>query len=367
MPTTTLSNLINPEVIGEMIQANMGERVVFGPVTSVDNTLVGRPGDTLKFPSFEYIGAAGDVAENAEVPVVELNSSTAEVTVKKYAKGVQLTDEALNSGFGDPLGEAARQLARAIDQKSDNDLHGVLKDAPWGRVYIMSALGRDSAAEALTYFGEDLEGVKVLYCRPEDLATLRKDPSYITASDLGQRMISSGVVGEVWGCQIILSEKLKADAYAQKSFICKPDALKLVMKESVTVEVEREPKYMRSTVYASEHAAPYLYNEGSVVVLYNPVSMYTIIDPAITIDNSGSSKKLLMPANYIPLSDMGGRWYYVMSDASAPAGVLGTPLTGEKPVTEAVTNLVGSKAYVHLYFCKPDKSPVACMSLLVGT
>jgi hypothetical protein len=367
MPTTTKANLIIPEVIAEIVDTNLGEKLVFGEVTTKDTTLSGRPGDTLKFPSFEYIGAAGDVAENAEVPVVELNSTAKEVTVKKYAKGVQITDEAINSGFGDPMGEAARQLAYAIDHKADNDLHAALKAAPWGRVFPVASLSADEIATALTLYGEDLDGPKILYCLPQDLATLRKDPDYIRPSDIGQERIFNGVVGEIWGCQISVSEKLKADSKAQKSFICKPDALRLVMKESVNVEVEREPKYMRSTVYASEHAAAYLYNEGSVIVLYKPVAVESLDGLGIELYTDGADKKIKVPSNMFAIVPDVTKIRYLLNDSAVPTAVIGTPLVGTTEITATgqVINTAG-KDYLHVFVCKADNSPLALTTIPIS-
>ncbi len=120
--TTLKQHLIIPEVIADMVESAFGAKSALLPLATLDRTLMGVPGDTLKFPAFRYIGKAEEVAENGEVSPGILSADTVPVTVKKYAKAVRVTDEARLSGFGDPLGEAARQLARAIDHAVDDAL-----------------------------------------------------------------------------------------------------------------------------------------------------------------------------------------------------------------------------------------------------
>ena len=50
--TTKLANLIDPEVLAAYIDQKLIDRIAFAPLATVDTTLVGNPGDTIKFPSY---------------------------------------------------------------------------------------------------------------------------------------------------------------------------------------------------------------------------------------------------------------------------------------------------------------------------
>lgn len=119
---TTLEQMIDPEVMGEMILAQLQKAIKFGAIAPIDNTLSGRPGDTVTVPRWKYIGDAQDVAEGAAIDYAQMANSTDTFTVKKAAKGVKLTDEAVLSGYGDPTGEATRQITMAIASKLDSTL-----------------------------------------------------------------------------------------------------------------------------------------------------------------------------------------------------------------------------------------------------
>ena len=121
MATTKLSNLINPEVMSSMISAKVEKKVAVIPFAKVDTTLQGQAGNTITIPVFGYIGDAHEVAEGESIGADQLTTTDKQFTIKKIGKGVDLTDEALLSGFGDPVGEANRQLAMAIAQKVDQD------------------------------------------------------------------------------------------------------------------------------------------------------------------------------------------------------------------------------------------------------
>ena len=90
---TKLSDLIDPEVMGDMVSARIPKKLRVAPFAKIDDTLAGVPGDTITVPAYTYIGDASDVAEGGEVAIEKMTTSTRKATIKKAMKGIGLTDE----------------------------------------------------------------------------------------------------------------------------------------------------------------------------------------------------------------------------------------------------------------------------------
>lgn len=111
---TKLSNVINPQVMGAMIEAKISALCKLTPYAKVDTTLQGVPGDTKTVPSWNYIGDAQDFdPENttgAEIETAKLTASSTTFTIKCAGKSVAILQTAINSGLGNPIGQAETQL-----------------------------------------------------------------------------------------------------------------------------------------------------------------------------------------------------------------------------------------------------------------
>ena len=118
---TYLQDLINPEVMADMISAKVEQKVRVVPYAKVDTTLQGQAGDTITIPKFTYIGDAVEVGEGEEIPTRALGVTTDQYTIKKIGIGGEITDEALLSGHGNPVGELTNQMAKSILSKTDFD------------------------------------------------------------------------------------------------------------------------------------------------------------------------------------------------------------------------------------------------------
>ncbi len=248
MPTTMKTDLIIPEVMADMIEEKLPHSISLAHFAPIDNTLVGKPGDTVTLPAWKYIGDAADLEEGGELQFDKLTTEDASFTVKKAAKGVSITDESLESGYGDPNGTATRQLTKSIAQKVDADIVAAALETPLARA---AAIDLDVVDTIEDLFGnkDDERGV-LLMCKA-DANKLRKlaGENWTRASELGDRILVTGVFGEVLGWQISITNRLTAGTV----IALKTDGLATYMKKNVTVESERDLKHFSWNYAASQH------------------------------------------------------------------------------------------------------------------
>ena len=271
MPTL-LSNLVNPQVMGDLIEKKLVDLMKFAPLASVDSTLQGRPGDTLTMPYFSYIGDASTLSEASSLSVATLTASTVSVKVHKIAQGVELTDEAVLSGYGDPIGQAADQVALAIASGVDNEmlaqLHAISTSTSLLETSASNVYPADTdITNALEKFGEDIDGVKVVMVSPAVYKAMRANTNtWVPASEVAANIAVRGIVGEYQGCQVMVSNKLKTTAAgAGDIYIIKPGALRIILKRDTMVETDRDILKFTTVITASKHFAAYIYDLSKVI------------------------------------------------------------------------------------------------------
>jgi len=260
---TYLANLFNPQVVGDRIQKKLFDYVRFAPLARVYDNLEGRPGSTVTLPYYNSIGAATLVGEGQDIPISQLTESTVSVTISKYAKGVQITDEAVLSAYGDPIGEAVDQIAQSIAQAYDNAMLAAMgTSAAAGMTTAAAALTADGIASALTLFGEDIDGEKVILVNPAAYETIRKANGWIPGTEVAANMIIRGTVGMIHGCQVVVSNKLTT---ANCAYIVKPGALAIYNKRDILVETDRDIINKSTVITADRHAAVYVLDKTKLI------------------------------------------------------------------------------------------------------
>lgn len=215
MAVTMLSNLINPEVMGAMIDAKITAQLKLTPYAKVDTTLVGVPGDTKTVPCWNYIGDAEDVAEGAEVGLTTMKASSTKFTVKKAMKAVGITQEAVNSGLGNPIAQAETQLAKSIASKADSDVLDAVYTAK--NVYspsTLAAIAYGGIVDAVAKFEDEEDGIdKVLFIHPAQEATLLKDSDFLSADKFTAGVAVNGAIGKIAGAWVKKSKKVRLVSY----------------------------------------------------------------------------------------------------------------------------------------------------------
>ena len=280
MTLTKLSNMINPQVMADMISAKVAKKVAVIPFAKVDSTLQGRAGNTITIPVFGYIGDAANVAEGASIGAEALTTTDKQFTVKKIGKGVDLTDEAILSGYGDPVGEANRQLAMAISQKIDQDAIDALYTGSLTYDGVSSKISYAGIVDAIDKFEEEYNTEKVIFVHPKQLSQLRKDADFTSADKYvnGNYIAVNGEIGKIANCRVVVSKRVKEDSghtgyinpIVKVSFDTETEentpALTIFLKKGVAVETGRDIDKQINMIRASEHYVVALTDESKVVL-----------------------------------------------------------------------------------------------------
>lgn len=236
--TTKLADLINPEVMADMISGKIPKKIVVAPFAKVDTTLQGVAGDTVTVPQYAYIGDAEDIAEGVAVEAVKLTASTTSVKVKKAMKAVELTDESVLSGYGNPVGQSNEQLAKSIASKVDADAMEALKGAQLHYDGSASVIKYAGIIDAIDLFNEEVNTEKVMFVHPKQVTQLRKDADFISADKYTGNVVMSGEIGMIANTRIVPSKRVAEHATFYK--FDSAGALTIVESGATTGEVDLE-------------------------------------------------------------------------------------------------------------------------------
>jgi N4-gp56 family major capsid protein len=209
---TNLSNVINPQVMGKMINAKIEALAKLTPYAKVDTTLQGVAGDTKTVPCWNYVGDAQDVAEGSSIELSTLTASSTSFKIKKAMKAVGITEEARLSGLGNPVGQAETQLAKSIVGKVDSDL----LDAAYTAANVVgdgtAKISYSGIVDGVAKFEDEEDGIeKVMFIHPNQEAALLKDEQFLSADRFTSGVAVNGSIGKIAGCWVKKSKKVKMD------------------------------------------------------------------------------------------------------------------------------------------------------------
>ena len=259
---TKLQNLLDPQVLGAYLDVKLIDKIKLAPIAEVNRELEGRPGSTITFPKWGYIGDAADLAEGAALSYTDIAEDTVEIKVKKVAKGVSITDEAVLSGYGNPVEQIGQQLLTAVASKIEADMYDAVKNEKkatrdtvgcFQHKYDKTAgFTKEDIIDMRAKFGEDQEGEMLLFVNPAEFAKLAKDKDFVQIQQGAQ--IISGEMGMLYGVRLVVANRVPAG----KPFLMKPGALAIVMKRNVMVESERDMDHFATKFAVSDHYVCYV-------------------------------------------------------------------------------------------------------------
>ena len=279
MAITKIENLIDAEVMADAISGKLNAAIRVTPFARIDTTLEGKnAGDTITVPRFAYIGDAEDVAEGVACGTVQLTADSTQATVKKAMKAVTLTDEAVLSGYGDPVGEANTQLAKAIAAKVDGDAMDALLTAQLQHDGVASKISYSGIVDAVDKFEEEFNSEKVIFVHPLQVSALRKDSDFLSADKLAESVRVSGAIGKIANCEVVVSKRVPLNE-GGTGYVCPivklnenseteddTPALTIYRKRDVNVETERHTLTRTTDISVDEIYTAALSNASKVVL-----------------------------------------------------------------------------------------------------
>ena len=268
-------NVIIPEVYAELVREKIANKIIVSQAAEIDTTLMGKPGEVLQFPKWKYIGDASDIAVGTAMDTTMLEQSTTSAQIKMIApKGVKVNDYDNAVAMGNAVEEGASQQAVAIARKIDKDVIAEARKTPLQKdLATKNAVTFEELNGALLCFGED--------CNVDEFAFIAVHSSFVpslltmdgfvdatkTFNKDGNGVQMNNVLGYFRGIAVVVSDACY-DATNAEGFILiiKKGALKIVEKETVFVETDRDAATRTTTVYTSQYYTAFLADDSKVVL-----------------------------------------------------------------------------------------------------
>lgn len=248
MALTTSANLVKGTIFAEGVRAKLVDKLALDPIVQTDTLPAGAKGDSISLPRYAYIGDAVEMIEGQPLVPALLTQTMVPVPIKQYGKAVEITDRAVNTGIGDPIGEAEDQTATSINSKMQVDKFAALDTAT--ATLTVGALDNAGIAQLVAKFGEDQEDSTFVYLNPADWAVI-----------VGADINFAAKVREVYSVEFVASNRVaEGTAYAVKD-----GAVGVFTQDAIDTETDRDI-LMKSTVISSDaFAAIYLRDESKAV------------------------------------------------------------------------------------------------------
>ena len=269
-------HVIIPEVYAELVRERIpGKTKVFQFAKKIGD-LFNKPGETITFPQWAYIGDAADSDGHTPMTLSAMAQKEKSATVYAIAaQGVTVSDLDDELSYGKELTEAAEQQALSIARKLDKDAIDVALTSPLKKaIASATAITQAELIEALSLYGDDQDYSEfdAIVINSALAPSFYAMPLFVnntmTTAVGGNGIVKNGEIGKFLGISVVLSDRLY-DSTNQENFglIMKKNAISFVPKENVFSEVERVAAKRETNIYTSQFLAMALTDESAIVVL----------------------------------------------------------------------------------------------------
>lgn len=278
MAGTSISNIINPEVLADQISAKFPDQLVLGntSLVEVDNTFpLGSPGTKFKLPFWKRISAFGDLSEGTAMTPGIVTTGSEFATVVRGGVAVQVYDTAELVSKADPVGEIAAQIARRAAEYIDAKLVLQLDLTPntfdnsvnAAKTNTAGTLDQNAIIAAIsTTLGDNYASLMkggAIICHSKVMGDLLQTAAIQNWYQSQENIIKTGMLPTLLGLPIYVSDLGTTSTQSTKTlyrtYVVGPGALALFYQRQVMVEFDRDILLLADIVSSNVHFAPHLF------------------------------------------------------------------------------------------------------------
>ncbi|MCD4558230.1 phage major capsid protein [Schaalia sp. lx-100] len=274
MATILSENLYSPDVWADIARESFKGQAIVGasPAVLTQDTLAGKPGQSIVFPKWGVLSEMADLSENVSMETETLTQTSSKATIKEAGKAVEITDTAQLVGIGNAQDEALRQFGILAARKVDADLikvatevisqgiekrDGTKTDSKPYQANATGGLTWNGLVDAIGVFGDEWEPEEFagLYIRSEQRAQIMKDEQFIRATETSAggmgSVVQRGRIGDIAGVPVFVTNRLTAN----HAVLLKRNSLGLMYKRRPVVEMDRDILKRTTVITTTMHYA----------------------------------------------------------------------------------------------------------------
>lgn len=256
MSTLSTDLGFEPKVFADHIQAYFRQKLMWGSVAMIDETLTSEPGQTVHFPFFNKIGAAEEPLETNQLAVDKLTDSAFTCTVKEVGKAVGFTMRSFRASAArrdQILSEAEKQMARVHAEKVDNDLVALLANAAnYDQGFTGTAAAdllsvRNLNKARISVFGDRHDEAAVVFMHSRQFLDMMNDSTagFLKADANDPLWRTPGFQGRILGMAVMVSDLCPQEADidgldAYSGYVMKMNPYGICVAERPEVESDKD-------------------------------------------------------------------------------------------------------------------------------
>ena len=275
---TTASDLIDPEVMGQMVTEAVKSKLVFASLARENNVLLNTAGSTVTIPKFYNLQDAVELQEGVAVPVQKLKADTTTVSVKEIGTSVIITDTAVENSLNVAMATSADKIARTVSSKIDKDFIDASVASSASSKPLTQALSKkDTLAwanivDGLVQFGDTgFDSLAGFVVSPVVFGSLLKDSDFMADTRAENKRATAGYVGSIAGAPVYLSNNLALNSKVGAVAV-REGALELYWKRMPRVERERNASLRSTDIVVTSRYAVNRADDNGILVFTNPAA-----------------------------------------------------------------------------------------------